>query len=90
MPHLSTPEQGFVGGSEGGPASLAMCADCCRRLYANSSHFFVSLRLGDYAEVNASPSLSADTPADLKLKSRMLDDTIHVVDGSHQQCNQGG
>jgi hypothetical protein len=43
-----------------------------------------------FAEVNASPSLSADTPADLKLKSRMLDDTIRLVDGADQQGSQGG
>ena len=42
------------------------------------------------AEVNASPSLSADTPADLKLKSRMLDDTIRLVDSPGQPSSHGG
>lgn len=42
------------------------------------------------AEVNASPSLSADTPSDLKLKSRMLDDTIRLVDSPSQPGSLGG
>eukprot|EP00050_Salpingoeca_kvevrii_P019943 m.92318 g.92318 ORF g.92318 m.92318 type:complete len:120 (-) comp8643_c0_seq1:209-568(-) len=31
-------------------------------------------------EVNASPSLTADTPIDYKLKSGLLHDTFHIVD----------
>ena len=40
------------------------------------------------AEVNASPSLATDTPADYKLKSEMVSDVLDIVD--LEGCRRGG
>lgn len=40
------------------------------------------------AEVNASPSLATDTPADYKLKSEMVRDVLDIVD--LEGCRRGG
>jgi tubulin polyglutamylase TTLL9 len=34
-------------------------------------------------QVNASPSLSANTPADYDLKFRLLDDMLNIIDMEH-------
>ena len=46
-------------------------------------------------EVNASPSLSGDTPADKKMKFSMLDDALELVDveqkyGGNLPASYGG
>jgi len=37
-----------------------------------------------YLQVNASPSLAADTPVDHELKFGMLDDVLTLVDMEHK------
>ena len=40
------------------------------------------------AEVNASPSLSTDTPGDRRLKFDMIDDVLDLVDLEGRRCGE--